>query len=156
MKFLLFIGLGLALSSISVAQEEGLITADRVNVRARPKLASEVLFQFSKGVKIPLGRREGDWFAVPLPAQAFVYVAKPFLEIRDAKGTVRGSRVQLRAGAGKAFSSLGFLNDRQEVQVREIAGEWVKIEAPEGYWGWVSGKYVAVLESHSKEEAAIR
>ena len=129
----------------------GLVTADRVNLRARHSLSSEVIFQFSKGSKILVVAKEGSWYGVELPSEVSVYVARPFLSIEDGKGRVKGNRVRVRAGAGQAFTSMALLKDQEEVVIRQVVGEWVKIQPPGSCRGWVSQAYLTFLERKSPD-----
>lgn len=124
----------------------GLVTADRVNLRARASLSSEVIFQFSKGSKILVMAKEGSWYGVELPPEVPVYVARSFLSIENGKGRIHGKRVHVRAGAGQAFTSLALLKDREEVVIREVVGEWVKIQPPSSCRGWIHQAYLTFLE----------
>lgn len=159
MKRFLFSLLALWFAPVSLAQQQesrspdppfvGLVTADRVNLRARPSLSSEVIFQFSKGSKILVLAKEGSWYGVELPSEVPVYVARPFVSIEDGKGRVKGNRVRVRAGAGQAFPSLALLKDQEEVLIRRVVVEWVEIRPPSSCRGWVSQAYLTFLERKS-------
>ncbi len=124
----------------------GLVTGDRVNLRANPTPSAEVLFQLSKGTKVDVLEKKGAWYALPLPPQAAVFVAVSFLQIKEgAPAEVKGHRVQLRSGPGQAFASLGVLEENQTVQVRKIVGQWAEIAPPAFCRGWVSELYLTYL-----------
>ncbi len=134
------------LSPLTVPPLIGLVTKDRVNLRARPSISSEVLFQFSKGTKLLVTGKEGSWYRIQLPPEVPVYVAKSFLILEDTKGRVRGKRVHVRAGAGQAFASVGLLSDQEVVEVRQVLRDWVKIQPTASCQGWINQMYVTFLE----------
>ena len=126
----------------------GLVTGERVNLRVGPSPSAEILSQLKKGTKVQVLEKKGAWFAVPLPPEAAVYVARSFLKMPD-EGTgpaqVRGARVHLRCGPGQAYASCGILRDGQGVQVRKISGEWAQVDPPASCRGWVSELYLTYL-----------
>ncbi|GEM_PF-2672513 len=124
----------------------GLVTGDRVNLRATQSLSSEILLQFPKGAKILILNKEGPWYSTPLPPEVSVYVDRAFLRMEAGKATVQGSRVHVRAGPGGAFTSLGFLSEGEPLQVRQTTGEWAQVQAPSFCRGWVSESFITLLK----------
>lgn len=152
--FLSFLLFSLSAGSFVSVEEElrfeakpavGLVTGERVNVRASSSLSSEVISQLPRGSEVQvLSIREG-WYKIRLPFSVSVYVAKAFLQLEEGKAKVVGSQVQVRAGAGRAFTSLGFLSEGERVGIRRVMGEWVEIDPPPSCAGWVHSKYVELL-----------
>ncbi|MBI3317719.1 MAG: SH3 domain-containing protein [Candidatus Omnitrophica bacterium] len=124
----------------------GLITGDRVNLRAGPSLSYEILHHLPKGTRVQVVSKEGGWLAVLLPEEVSVYVSRGFLQVEGPKATVKTRRVHVRAGAGTAFTSLGFLNTGDAVVVRRFVNDWAEIQPPPSFAGWVSDQYVVSLE----------
>ncbi len=127
----------------------GLVTGRRVNCRAAPRLTSEVVFQIRKGDKIHVLSKQDSWYGVELPSEASVFVGKSFLNSDNGSARVEGKRVQVRAGPGEAYSSIGFLSDQEVVRVRKIIGGWAEIDPPPTSLGWVNESYITFF---SKEE----
>jgi len=125
----------------------GVITADHVNLRAGPGQSYEVLQKLSKGTPLQVLERKDSWYGVRLAPDVSVYVHERFLRWHEAGAQVQGHRVHVRAGAGQAFTSMGFLGSAQQVKVRRRMGEWVEIEPPDFCRGWVNKAYVTFYEA---------
>ena len=136
---------------------EGLVTGDRVRLRAGPGLSYEVLHTVRKRERVQVTAEQGSWYGVRLPPGAPLYVHRSFLQQEGEWARVQGNRVQIRAGAGEGFTSVGSLSAPQSVRVRGILGEWVQIDPPlDSVLGWISKAYVVPLKvpSQSSQEGS--
>lgn len=59
------------------------VTGSVVNVRSKPNLSSEVLTQLSKGTKVDIFERSGDWYRISIGEDRFGWVNKEFLSVRS-------------------------------------------------------------------------
>ncbi|MCX7872711.1 MAG: SH3 domain-containing protein [Verrucomicrobiae bacterium] len=136
--------------STAVAQEQGVITRDRVNVRGKASVFSEVLTQLNKGDKVTIIEtvktekpKEGDlteWVKIQLPPNALVYVHSSFINTNLM--TVIPNRLNLRAGPGEEYSVLGVLEKGTSVKVVETKGAWYQIEVPANAYAYVAAEFV--------------
>ena len=112
----------------------GIVSADRVNVRARASLIGERVTQLRKGdsVKV-LGRvkiepvKEGqpsEWLKIAMPAGGQTWVYMAFVE--DGKITV--NRLNVRAGGSEQFGIVGRLAKGDNVKEKRSVGDWIEIE----------------------------
>lgn len=129
----------------------GLVTGDRVNLRAGPGGSYEVIHRFHRRAKLQILARQRDWYAVPLPDSVPAFVHRDFLRIEpDGQARVRGDRVHVRAGPGLGSASYGFLSGGERVRPWGERGEWMAIQAPGFCRGWVHRSYITVLETVPK------
>lgn len=120
----------------------GVVSGDRVNVRADDNISSEVLCQVSKGEKVNALGLKGKWYKIELPKKAPVYIAKSNVSKRDGEGTVTEDKANIRVAATISSSVVGRLNKGATVKIRKEYLDWYEIEAPMGSFGWVSSDYI--------------
>lgn len=62
-------------------------------------------------------------------------------------GVVAVYRLNMRSGPGFSYPVVGQVSNGQQVQLlgRTRAGDWLKVDLPGGYGGWVSARYVRSL-----------
>jgi SH3-like domain-containing protein len=140
----LILALGLATALIAGAQEsdelQARIKSDRVNLRAKPDGASEVVAQATLDERLRVRAVEPDWVQVSPPERVDLWVHKDF--VKD--GLSVGEKVNVRAGAGINFSVVGNYTRGERVEVRGQFGEWLKV-APSNAALWVSRALVDLL-----------
>jgi len=144
--FLLFFTI-FFLPAVSFGQEYfpflGEVTADKVNVRAGANINFEKIVKLDKNAEVVAVEKSYDWYKVKLSDQAECYVHKKFIRfIPDNYGVVTAKQVNLRAGPGEKFSILGKIDAGVNVRILKEAGEWYKIEPPEGSYGWISTQFI--------------
>lgn len=132
----------------TVVPSVGLVTGDRVNLRAGPGVSYEVVHRFFRREKVQILAQHGDWYAVPLPDSVPAFVHRDFLQPQpDGWAAVQGDQVHVRAGPGLGSASYGFLSRAERVRCWDDRGEWRAIQAPGFCRGWIHRSYVTVLES---------
>ncbi len=118
------------------------VQADRVNLRARPLLESEVMGQANFGdTLVGLEESEG-WFRVRVPEAFDTWVSAEYL----VDGEVRVARLNVRGGPGINYQVVGSLERGDRPTLREVFGEWAKIAPPESASAWVSAEFVARVQ----------
>ncbi len=125
----------------------GLVTGNHTNLRAAPSLSAEVIFQLPKGFQLYVVAHQGRWYQVQLPVEASVYVAQTFIQTIDGRTKIRSHHVQVRAGAGTAFASLGSLSEGDSVIVRQMVGDWAEIQPSDFCRAWVNDSYIIYFDS---------
>ena len=120
----------------------GVISADRVNVRASDNKSSEVICQLSKGEEVSVLGRRGDWLKIDLPARSRVYIAKATVSKKDGSATVIDDKANIRTAATKSSAVVGRLPKDASVKIIREYLDWYEIEAPRGSYGWVFSSYV--------------
>jgi len=149
-----------SLINIGAAQEQAIVTRDRVNVRGQPSVFSEVLTQLNKGDKITVIElvkvekpKEGDnvnWYKIQLPAGVPVWVNAAYINTNF--NTVIPNRLNIRAGAGEQFSVLGRLEKGTVVKIIKTENNWYQIETPTNAYGFIAAEFVEKQAAPPKVE----
>ena len=135
------------------------INVEGVNVRSGPGTGYEKRGKLSKGDKVYVVARDGDWRKCRTPG-GYGWIRRDLLEAdpevgrrlvpprRDsrsaaesaatAKAYVKGSRVHLRAGPGTDHDIKATLLEGQTLYVTETNGDWCKAHVHGGAEGWVA------------------
>ncbi len=116
---------------------------DGANIRAGSTVTAEALAQLPSGSPVEVIGEYAGWYRVRLPKSASCYVASQYV---NTGGVITGSRVNVRAGAGRQCSILGQVQHDDRVTVVERHGEWARIEPPSTLAGWIRADLVAPAE----------
>ena len=129
-----------------------IVTGDRVNLRGRPTLSSEVVAQVLEGETVVVldslelrPSRRGEvvqWHKIRLPEDTPVWVHAGFID-RTTK-TVTASRLNVRAGPGDRYSILGHLAKDESVREIRIVDDWMEIAPPSGTYAYMAASYAAL------------
>jgi len=136
--------------TLSCASEEtlqgeaftGIVSGERVNVRALDSTSSEVICQVNKGEEVSVLGLRGKWYKIELPKKALVYIAKVNVSKKDGEGTVTEDRAYIRVAATRSSSVVGRLKKGSPVKIFKEYLDWYEIEAPMGSSGWISSDYI--------------
>jgi len=125
----------------------GEMTADNVNVRAGNNRNYEVLTQSHRGDAITVLEQQGEWYRIALPPTVTCYINAAFVELRPdhSRGTVTGDRVNLRARPATSSSTIGQVNEGEQVTVRSHDGDWLAIVPPAVASGWVHSQFAKII-----------
>ena len=120
----------------------GIVSGERVNVRARDNISSEVICQLNKGEEISVLGLRGKWYKIEVPKKALVYVAKSKVSKKDGQGAVSEDKTNVMTAATISSTVIGRLNKGATVKIRREYLDWYEIEAPKGTAGWMSSDYI--------------
>ena len=141
--------------------EAGIVSGDRVNVRARASLIGERVAQLRKGDKVtvlakvtvapPRKGEPTDWLKIAMPAAGQTWVHLSFVK----EGKVTAKKLNVRAGGSERFSIVGRLAKGNAVKEKRTAGDWIEIEHPASAYAYVAAKFIelgqAAEEAQSEE-----
>lgn len=128
------------------------VIADGVNLRARPDAHSEIIGQLAKGRRLTVledvsGPRASGvkalWSRVALPSDTPVWVFGDFINPENQR--VVATMLNVRAGPGQEHASLGVLLKGERVEILGRQGNWLKIKAPIGTYGFVAAEYLQTI-----------
>ena len=78
-----------------------------------------------------------------MPEKSPCYISNDYVDVKvDNTGIVKANRVNVRTGPGLNYSVLLQLSKTDMVTVVDKRGDWLKIDAPEGAFGWVFSKFI--------------
>lgn len=118
------------------------VTADRVNVRIRPDINSEIVTQLSSGEEVIVLERGDEWTKIKAPIHTKCWVYNECIE----GDRIKSDSVNMRCGPGIAFPVLARLKKGTQINIIEVFGEWTRISPPVEFPAWVSSKYLQYLE----------
>ena len=133
---------------------EGIVTADKVNVRSGAGDTHYVVTSLSKGDRVRVRKNHYGWYEIVPPENAFSYIAKEDVKLdppdgnRAATGVVSADRASVRApspsgaNVGASFKIQLMLTRGTAVTVLGEAGEFYKIAPPEGATLFVHREFV--------------
>ena len=122
----------------------GVITAQRVKVRAGPNQNFEELCKLGTGEEIVVVEKSYDWCKVKLPVGASSFIHANYVEyLWDDVGQVKGDRVNIRAGKDVKYSIIGQAFKGQLVKIVERTLDWYKIEPIDQSYGWTACEFVS-------------
>ncbi|PKM52241.1 MAG: hypothetical protein CVV02_02425 [Firmicutes bacterium HGW-Firmicutes-7] len=81
--FLLTVVFSLFSSTYVLANTEGIVTGDRVNVRSGPSTSSTILDKYNTGYKIAIVSKEGDWYKITLANNQTAFIFGEFVKPAD-------------------------------------------------------------------------
>ncbi|MBL8014343.1 MAG: SH3 domain-containing protein [Candidatus Omnitrophica bacterium] len=114
-----------------------------MSVRAGQNVNFERIDILPEGTRVIVRQEQYGWYKIQLPATSKVYVRMDYLTIEnDTIGRVAANRVNVRAGRGANFSSVGQLEKGKYVRLVNKMDDWFQIVPVEGLLGWVSKDFV--------------
>ncbi len=164
MKRILWISVLLAgaQATTPVRGTEGVVLNERVNVRARPSLASEVICQLNTGSRVQILRHirsenpqpgePKEWYQIQVPAQATLWVSSQYID-PDTQA-VTASRLNVRVGRGTNSSVVGLLERNTIVKpIRSLAG-WMAIQPLPGATAYLAAEFVDLVPEEIESSAS--
>ncbi len=120
--------------TLFAAAPEVEITGDRVNLRARNDLRSEVVGQARRGDRLALVDAGEAWFEVRPPESVGFWVHRDFV----SDGEVKTGPLNVRCGPGINYTRAASIEKGARVAVQQASGDWLQIAAPPGATLFVS------------------
>lgn len=120
------------------------VLGDRVNLRNKPSLESEIITQASYGDVFTALSFTDMWIEISPPDTVSTWAFSPLL-FEDKE--VRIPEMNLRSGPGTQFARLGQIVRGTEVIVLESLGEWRRIMTPKEVTLWISRDFVQLPPS---------
>lgn len=145
---------GLAASS-AFAGEPTTVVGDRINVRGKPSLRSEVVTQLRDGETVVFLREitlsnpgpgePARWAQIELPENTPVWISAQYVD--PVTKTVNADLLNVRSGQSLSHSVIGQVVRGQAVKEIRTEGEWMEIETPKGAFAYVSADFLAKTAS---------
>ncbi|MFH1748077.1 MAG: SH3 domain-containing protein [Planctomycetota bacterium] len=132
------------------------ITADDVNLRSQPDNNSIIITGLGRDDVLEAVSEQFGWHRVCLPDGVFSYVGASYIDrTSEQEGIVSVRTGNLRVRVGSLIRELDPLQSEVQVllprgtpvQIVGQQGDWLKIEPPEGAYGYVSGELVEKISA---------
>ncbi len=101
--------------------KQGTMVKDRVNVRARPNLAGDILGQAERGAKVAVVDTDGDWVGIAPPATAFAWIHSAHVRKVGEAGTPPPAKERPVAPAMARGAAAEALRKAQALYQAELA-----------------------------------
>ncbi|MCX7934991.1 MAG: SH3 domain-containing protein, partial [Planctomycetota bacterium] len=130
--------------------KEGQIVGGRVNIRAGPGTAYEIIATVDDKTPIKVYAVAGEWVKIGYPTGEACYVHQDYIEgnippdIPESgrECTIKGDKVMVRAKMWDKSTVVGELKQGDTVVVTGLRGPWARILPPACARAWVFHKYV--------------
>ena len=141
-----------AAGSLLRAQTPVRVTANSVNLRAKPQPTAEVVAQANYDDRL-LAREIGEeWVEVAAPAAVDLWVLKAY--VKQPENTIGAQRVNLRAGPSINYNIVDTLSLGAPVEPRgEEVQDWLKVAPPASAHVWISREYVEIVSGAASAAA---
>ncbi|MDP2938885.1 MAG: SH3 domain-containing protein [Candidatus Omnitrophota bacterium] len=142
--------------SCLLAKEEypfvGLVTHDKVNVRAGANTNFEILSKLAVNERVTVLSKSYEWYKISLPKDSVCYINERYVKITDSEYIVTANRVNLRAKPGENFTVIGWVDKGQTVKILKKTGNWYGIEPLGNCVGWVNEKFISYYSEFKKDD----
>ena len=129
---------------------EGIVTANKLNLRVKPTTQYSKVASVKKDDKLEVISHKNGWYQVLAPPNTEVWVSALFV-----KDGIITKEVHLRAGPSVAFSAYRFAEPGEKVKVIDTSRnrDWLKIAPPSGLTVWASAQYVFLTPENAAKLA---
>jgi len=123
------------------------VTGDRVSLRAKPDVNSELLDRAMHGEELLFLGQTNGWVAVQAPEILDFWVAGEYVQ----NGIVIPEKLNVRSGPSQNYSVVCVLAKGDSIALRGEFNDWIKIAPPSGSQLWISEDYVERVEPPKPE-----
>lgn len=138
------------LSPLYAGGVEGIVTANKLNLRVKPTTQYAKVASVKKDDRLEVVSHKDGWYQVVAPPNTEVWVSALFV-----KDGMIAKRVHLRAGPSVAFSSYRFAEPGEKVKILDESRnkDWLKIAPPPGLTVWASAQYIFLTPENAAKLA---
>lgn len=148
----------------------GVVTGDRVNVRAGPSTNYEILCVLQRGDTVGVRDRRGDWYVIDPPRGAQAWMAAEYLDVAGAVPTeeawkrasalergalaaaVAASHLRVRARPLLRSSVIGRLDRGDRVAVLYVKDGWARVAPAGDVRAFIHADYVRACGEYTPPE----
>ncbi|MFA9558909.1 N-acetylmuramoyl-L-alanine amidase [Evansella sp. AB-rgal1] len=148
-------------SNISEITGSGEVTATRLNIRSSANTNSGVIGNYSRGARVDLYGKTGDWWKVKHNNQ-WGFIHSDFVrEIQQQQtiihtsinssvnqGEVTATRLNVRQSASTNSHVIGSVTKGAKVELHEKTDQWYKINLNNA-WGYVHGDFIKLIPTNT-------
>ena len=135
---------------LSTFGSEGVVLNERVNVRTRPSIASEVIQQLDTGATVTILDRVNlndpqpgeprEWFRIVIPETTELWISSEYID--PTTKAVSASRLNVRAGPGQNFSVVGRIERGVVVEPIRASAGWTAIKPLAATVAYVATEFI--------------
>ena len=130
------------------ASQEGVVTADVLNVRSGPSTSYSKVGKLYSGNTLNILEAKNGWYRVDFKGEANCWVSSSYVKTSsslvsfNSQGVVNTDILNVRSGPSTSYSKVGKLYKGESVKISEKSNGWYKVSTSKGVNGWVSGTYI--------------
>ncbi|MCL2164342.1 MAG: SH3 domain-containing protein [Oscillospiraceae bacterium] len=129
---------------VAFASDNGLVTADLLNVRREADKESEVIIKLSQGAEVRVIDMKGDWYQIAFK-DVTGWVVTEYLKVDFEVIQVAGDDVNVRKGPGTDELVVGKVQRYERYIVLDRFVDWFKIKLPSGENGWINDQFAKIV-----------
>lgn len=109
-----------------------------LNIRNKPAVG-DVVGKLNNGDTVSVIGYQKGWLQIG----SNEWVSETY--VHSSYGLVTANSLHVRKGNSTTYESLGFVHKNNNVKIVKELGGWYQIIAPDGLFGWASGKYIDLI-----------
>lgn len=158
----------LGLFAVEAMAQTGTVTTSVLNIREGPGTNYTKTGTLLKGAQVDVVRQNGSWLSIRLTSGVTGWVHSDYVKtttvspttpapgtskgnVQAKTGTVTGSVVNIRAGAGTQYAKKGSVTKGATLTVLGQQPSWLNIRLKSGVTGWIHAEYVQVATTPATE-----
>ena len=126
-----------------LAEAEGIVNGNIVNIREGSGLSYTAKTQVTVGQVLTILEEKNNWFKVSTPTGQVGWISGDYVKKVIKKVVVTGSKVNLRKGPGTGYQKTGEVKAGQALSVLAEKNGWFKVWLSGGKEAWIAGWLVA-------------
>ncbi len=154
--------------SSATGGQSAVVTGSVVNLRSGAGTSHAVVTEVTRGTRLPVVGKSGDWVKVQIPSGQTAWVAGWLVRVEgkpmptaptqgnpapstpapsvstEKTAVVTASAVKLRSGPGTSHSEVGQVSQGARFPILGTSGHWVKIRLQSGQEAWIAGWLIKV------------
>ena len=137
------------------ASQEGVVTADVLNVRSGPSTSYSKVGKLYSGNTLNILEAKNGWYRVDFKGEANCWVSSSYVKTSsslvsfNSQGVVNTDILNVRSGPSTSYSKVGKLYKGESVKISEKSNGWYKVSTSKGVNGWVSGTYINLGDTNN-------
>ena len=158
----------LGIFAVEAMAQTGTVTTSVLNIREGPGTNYNKTGTLLKSAQVDVVRQNGSWLSIRLKSGVTGWVHSDYVKTSTASpttptpgtstgavqaktGTVTGSMVNIRAGAGTRYAKKGSVARGTKLTVLGQQPSWLNIRLNSGVTGWIHADYVQVAATPAPE-----
>ena len=151
------------------ADNTGIVTAYKLNVRSGPSTKYSVVGSLSKNKEVTILSSSQGWHKVRLSNNKEGWTSGKYIKTSQESnlnnnsntvsnttnkaGVVTTYKLNVRSGPSTKYSVVGSLSKNKEVTILSISQGWHKVRLSNNKEGWASGKYIKTSQESNSQES---
>lgn len=158
----------LGIFAVEAYAQTGIVTTSVLNIREGPGTDYPKTGSLLKGAQVDVVKQNGSWLNISLKNGVSGWVHSDYIKtstvspatpptnpnsgtVQTKTGTVTGSVVNIRAGAGTQYAKKGSVSKGTAVTILGQQAPWLNIRIRNGVTGWIHADYVQMAATPGTE-----